>query len=153
MNKHAVSIKWSDEDNGFFASIPGIKGLSAFGSSRQDALSELKVAAEAYFEALEDAGEPLPQPEKISSFSGQLRLRMPKSLHSTLAIEAEGEGVSLNTHIVNLLSERHIEKKLLNKIDAIENFLDSTRSKMIPDYALPSQSSHKIEESKKKFKK
>jgi hypothetical protein len=38
-------------------------------------------------------------------------------------MEAEREGVSLNTHIVNLLSERHIEKKLLNKIDAIENFL------------------------------
>jgi len=98
-------------------SNPGIKALSAFGLTREKALSELKVAAEAYFEALEDAGEPLPEPEKISFFSGQLRLRMPKSLHSALATEAKGEGISLNTHIVTLLSERHIEKKLLNKIE------------------------------------
>jgi len=153
LDKHAVSIRWSDEDNGFIASIPGIKGLSAFGSSRQNALSELKVAAEAYFEALEDAGEPLPEPEKISFFSGQLRLRMPKSLHSALATEAKGEGISLNTHIVTLLSERHIEKKLLNKIETIENFIDSTRTGMISDYICPSQPAHKIEESKMKYKK
>lgn len=153
MNKHAISIKWSDDDNGFIASIPGIKALSAFGSTRERALSELKIAAEAYFEALEEAGNPLPYPEKIISYSGQLRLRMPKSLHSALAIEAEGEGVSLNTHIVTLLSERHIEKKLLNKIETIENFIDSTRVGMIPDYIRPSQPAHKSEESKKKYKK
>ena len=153
MNKHAVSIKWSDEDNGFIASIPGIKALSAFGATREEALSELKIAAGAYFEALEEAGKPLPHPEKIISYSGQLRLRMPKSLHSALSIEAEREGVSLNTLIVTLLSERHIEKKLLNKIENIENFLDSTRSRVIPDYIRPSQPSHKIEDSKKKYKK
>ncbi len=153
MNKHAVSIKWSDEDNGFVASIPGIKALSAFGSTQEDALSELRIATKAYFEALEEAEKSLPYPDKIISYSGQLRLRMPKSLHSALSIEAEGEGVSLNTHIVTLLSERHIEKKLLNKIENIENFLDSTRSGVIPDYIRPSQPSHKIEDSKKKYKK
>jgi len=131
-------------------SNPGIKALSAFGLTREKALSELKVA---YFEALEDAGEPLPEPEKISFFSGQLRLRMPKSLHSALATEAKGEGISLNTHIVTLLSERHIEKKLLNKIETIENFIDSTRTGMISDYICPSQPAHKIEESKMKYKK
>ena len=153
MNKHAISIKWSDEDNGFIASIPGINSLSAFGATREKALSELKIAAEAYFEALEEAGRPLPYPEKIIPYSGQLRLRMPKSLHSTLAGEAEGEGISLNTHIVTLLSERHIEKKLLNKIEAIENYIESTRAGMIPDYTRSSQPTHKSEESKKKYKK
>lgn len=78
---------------------------------------------------------------------------MPKSLHSALAIEAEGEGVSLNTHIITLLSERHIEKKLLNKFEIIENFVDSTRAGIIPDYIRPSQPTHKAEESKKKYKK
>ena len=153
MNKHAISLKWSDDDNGFVASIPGINALSAFGSTREKALSELKIAAATYLEALEEAGKPLPYPEKIISYSGQLRLRMPKSLHSALAVEAEGEGVSLNTHIVTLLSERHVEKKLLNKIETIENFIDSTRAGMIPDYICPSQPTHKSEESKKKYEK
>lgn len=129
MNKHAVSIKWSDEDNGFIASIPGIKALSAFGTTQEEALSELNVAAEAYFEAIEEAGKPLPLPEKFVSHSGQLRLRMSKSLHAALSNGAEDEGISLNTYIVTLLSERHIEKKLMNKIEALQSLLKATNSK------------------------
>ncbi len=37
------------------------------------------------------------------SFSGQTRLRLPKSLHATLSFLAEKEGVSLNTYLVHLL--------------------------------------------------
>ena len=121
MNKNAISIKWSDDDNGFIATIPGINALSAFGSTREQALSELNTAAEVYFEALEEAGKPLPIPEKIIPFSGQLRLRMPKSLHASLSSGAESEGVSLNTYIVSLLSERHIVRQMLNKFEEIEH--------------------------------
>jgi predicted HicB family RNase H-like nuclease len=152
MNKHAISIKWSDEDNGFIATIPGIKALSAFGVKREKALSELKIAAEAYFKALEEAGKPSPLPEKIVSYSGQLRLRMPKSLHAALSNGAEDEGISLNTYIVTLLSERHIGKKLLKKIEAIENFLEPTNSKRIPDFISNSQPTHKIEENNEKYR-
>lgn len=151
MNKHAISIKWSDEDNGFIATIPGIKALSAFGAEREKALAELKIAAEAYFKALEEAGKPSPLPEKIVTYSGQLRLRMPKSLHAALSNGAEDEGISLNTYIVALLSERHIERKLLNKIESIENFLEATNSKRIPDFISNSQPTHKIEENNKKY--
>ena len=149
MNKHAISIKWSDEDNGFIATIPGLKALSAFGSTREKALSELKIAAEVYFKALKEAGRPSPLPEKIVSYSGQLRLRMPKSLHLTLSNGAEDECISLNTYIVTLLSERHIEKKLLSKIESIEIFLEATNAKRIPDYISSSQPTHKIEENNK----
>jgi predicted HicB family RNase H-like nuclease len=152
MNKHAISIKWSDEDNGFIATIPGIKALSAFGVKREKALSELKIAAEAYFKALEETGKPSPLPEKIVSYSGQLRLRMPKSLHAALSNGAEDEGISLNTYIVTLLSERHIGKKLLKKIEAIENFLELTNSKRIPDFISNSQPTHKIEENNEKYR-
>ncbi len=152
MNKHAISIKWSDEDNGFIATIPGIKALSAFGAKREEALSELKIAAESYFKALKEAGKPLPLPEKIVSYSGQIRLRMPKSLHESLSNGAEDEGISLNTYIVTLLSERHIEKKLLIKVEAIENFLEETNSRGMPDLISTSQATHKVEENNKKYK-
>jgi len=141
MNKHAISIKWSDEDNSFVASIPGIKALSSFGATREEALSELHIAAEAYFEALEAAGKPLPLPEKVTPYSGQLRLRMPKSLHAALSNEAEDENISLNTYIVMLLSERHIEKKLLNKLaEKISTFNNSP------------QPIYKVEENEKKYR-
>lgn len=131
MNKYAISIKWSDEDQGFIATIPGIQALSAFGATQEEALSELNVAAEAYFESLKRAGRQLPAEEKIIPYSGQIRLRMPKSLHAALSIGAENEGVSLNTYIITLLSEGRIEKELMKKVSAIEKMIEVTNFTMI----------------------
>ena len=152
MDKHEISIKWSDEDNRFVATIPGIQALSALGATREEALSELFIAADAYFEALEDAGKPLPLPEKAVPYSGQLRLRMPRSLHAVLSHEAEDENISLNTYIVTLLSERHIEKKLLNKIEALENLFETTNSEKVSTFNNRLQAAHKIEEKDLKYR-
>jgi predicted RNase H-like HicB family nuclease len=115
MEKYPVLIKWSDEDIGYIATIPGIQGLSAFGESPDKALSELKVAAQAFFLSLEKAGKPMPTVEKVVPFSGQLRLRMPKSLHAELSQAAESEGVSLNTYLISLLVREHTKRDLLYK--------------------------------------
>lgn len=40
-------------------------------------------------------------------FSGQLRLRMPTSLHRDLAEQAVEEGVSLNTYLLYLISKSY----------------------------------------------
>jgi len=125
MEKYPVSIKWSDEDEGYIAAIPGIQGLSAFGETPDKALSELKVAATAYFESLKRAGKPLPVLSKLIPFSGQLRLRMPKGLHAELSQSAKNEGVSLNTHIITLLSKRLVEEDLSHKIHRLENMVMS----------------------------
>jgi len=116
MFKYSIFIKWSDEDNGFIATVPELRGLSAFGSKQSEALSELKIAAKAYLESLKQSGKPLPAVEKISPFSGQLRLRMPKSLHADLVESAKSEGVSLNTYIVTLLSKRNVEQEIIKKV-------------------------------------
>jgi len=118
MDKYPISIKWSDEDEGYMAIIPGIRGLSAFGKSPDEALSELKIAAGAYFESLKQAGRPTPTLEKLIPSSGQLRLRMPKSLHAELSQAAESEGVSLNTYLVTLLAREHTKRDLSYKARA-----------------------------------
>jgi len=150
MNKYAISIKWSDEDNGFIATIPGIHALSAFGTTQEGALSELNIAAEAYFESLKKAGKRLPSEEKIIPFSGQIRLRMPRSLHAALSSGAENEGVSLNTYIVTLLSGRRVERELFNRITDIEKMLEAINSHTISNAYNMDRSAqkpvHKIEE-------
>lgn len=152
MDKHAVSIKWSDEDKSFVASIPGIHGLSALGSTREEALSELKIAAKAYFDSLKKAGKPIPPENKIMPFSGQIRLRMPKSLHTALSFEAEEEGVSLNTYMVTLLSERHIEYKLLKKLSSVERALEAANSNVASDVYNTSKQLRRIEENRKGYR-
>ncbi len=152
MNKYAVSIKWSDEDNGFIASIPGLQGLSAFGNTNEEALSELKIAAEAYFHSLKKAGKTIPLENKVISFSGQIRLRMSKSLHAALSNEAEEEGVSLNTYMVTLLSERHMEQKLLKKFSDLEKRFESINpSDVSNDYSSSRQIS-RIEDKMKRYR-
>ena len=152
MNKHAVSIKWSDEDNGFIASIPGVQALSAFGNTNEKALSELKIAAEAYFESLKKAGKTIPLENKVISFSGQIRLRMSKSLHAALSSEAEEEGVSLNTYMVTLLSERHMEQKLLKKFSDLEKIFESINLSVGPDDYSSGSQIGRIEENMKRYR-
>jgi predicted HicB family RNase H-like nuclease len=151
MDKHAISIRWSDEDNSFVATIPGIQGLSALGATREEALSELYIASDAYFETLEAAGKPLPLPEKAISYSGQLRLRMPRSLHAVLSQEAEDENISLNTYIITLLSERHIGKKLMDRIAAIENLIETGDIGKITRFNNRAQTAYKVDEDEKKY--
>jgi predicted RNase H-like HicB family nuclease len=128
MNKYPVSIKWSDEDGGYIATVPGVRGLSAFGESAPEALSELKIAADGYFRSLKKAGKPMPIFDKVAPFSGQLRLRMPKSLHAELSQAAANEGISLNTYLVMLLSKKQAERDLLEKLRSVER-LPSTVDK------------------------
>jgi len=119
MFKYSLQIKWSDEDNGYIATAPELPGLSAFGKTPEEAVSELKIAAEAYLEALKESGQAIPVPEKLAPYSGQIRLRMPKSLHAKLAAAAAVDDISLNTYIISLLSERHGESAAVNLIRTI----------------------------------
>jgi len=152
MNKQAVSIKWSDEDNGFIATIPGIQGLSAFGETREKALSELNIASGVYFESLKKAGRQLPDEEKIIPYSGQIRLRMPKSLHADLSDWAKDEGVSLNTYIVTLLSERHMGRNVIKEVAALKRKLEFMNSRIMNRTYDASHSLHKIEEREDKYR-
>ncbi len=47
---------------------------------------------------------PIPLPNKVSDYSGKFVIRLPKTLHQRLSIEAEQEGVSLNQWALYKLS-------------------------------------------------
>jgi predicted HicB family RNase H-like nuclease len=49
-------------------------------------------------------GFPVPEPIDEGQYSGKFVLRLPKSLHARLAMEAEKEGVSLNQYALYRLS-------------------------------------------------
>ncbi len=121
MAKFSVNLQWSQEDKAYIATVPELPGLSAFGATAKEALQELSVAQELYLEVMEEDGEQIPEPHLYKSFSGQTRLRLPRSLHASLSEEATREGVSLNTYIVQLLSERNAFKKMKDDFSQMEN--------------------------------
>jgi predicted RNase H-like HicB family nuclease len=112
-DRYPVEVFWSDEDEGFIAVARDLPGCSAWGESREDALTELRAAIDVWISAAKAAGNPIPAPSRpalTDSYSGKFLVRMGKSLHARLARDAEVEGVSLNQHVVQLLSYRAGER-------------------------------------------
>ena len=59
---------------------------------------------EGWIETKLENGFTIPQPVNDSQFSGKFVVRIPKTLHARLAMEAEKEGVSLNQYALYRLS-------------------------------------------------
>ncbi len=105
MDRYSMQVLWSEEDQCFIATCPELSDASAFGGTPAKAARELEKALALVIETHVEKHWPLPEPEVMTSYSGQLRLRLPKALHAKLATRARREGVSLNTFIVTALSE------------------------------------------------
>lgn len=103
-------------DTGYFAEIPDLPGCMTF-CEEFDQLEEMvEDAKKAWLEmSIEDNLE-IPEPSKDREFSGKFLLRLPKSLHRKLSDQAEEESVSLNQHILNLLSGKHSATKIIKEV-------------------------------------
>lgn len=95
---------YPDPEGGYVAQIKDLPGCLTQGETLEETIANLNEARELWIETAYDAGDDIPLPSTDDTFSGKLLLRMPKSLHRRLAETAEREGVSLNQHIVSLLS-------------------------------------------------
>lgn len=103
--KYSFKVHYSEEDEGYIAECPEFSGLSAFGETPSEAIQEAEIALELFIESYEEEGKDLPKPNLTKEYSGQMRVRLPKSLHARLAGMAEDEGVSLNTLMIQYLTE------------------------------------------------
>lgn len=88
MFNYSINLAWSDEDNCYVATVSEFPGVSAFGDTPEEAGEEARIAVKGFLKVYEEDGCPIPEPEILKPFSGQTRLRLPKSLHETLSQEA-----------------------------------------------------------------
>jgi len=105
--KYPLTIKpLSEADgSGYLVEYLDLPGCMADGKTIEEALKEGEDAAAAWIKSAQEDGDPIPKPNSIDKFSGQWRIRVPKSLHAKLDSKAKLEGVSLNTLAVALLAE------------------------------------------------
>lgn len=96
---YAMKVFYSNEDKGWIAVAPELKGCSAFGDTAEEALKELETAIKGRVSTAKKLGWTVPV-SAAARFSGKstgrLLLRIPKKLHHDLVAEAASEGVSLN---------------------------------------------------------
>jgi predicted HicB family RNase H-like nuclease len=94
--RYPVLTEWSEEDEMFVATSSAFPGLTGVNPSEELAVAELREAIGMTIDVMLEDGETPPALKVRASHSGQFRLRLPKTMHATLALRAEEEGVSLN---------------------------------------------------------
>lgn len=103
---YPVSIRplTKEEGGGYLAEFPDLPGCMADGETIEAALHEAEDAMKSWIATAKKHGENIPEPTLAANFSGQWRVRLPKSLHAALVLRAKQEGVSLNTLTAVLLA-------------------------------------------------
>ena len=97
------------DDGGFVVSFPDLPGCISCGGTIENAIKNAIDAKNAWIEAVIADGRDVP--DAIDSYSGQFKLRLPKSLHRSLSIHSKEEGVSMNQYCVYLLSMNDAKNK------------------------------------------
>ncbi len=80
----------------YYGHILELDGCQSTGDTLEELMDSLTEAMEGYIEVKLENGLPIPVPQQDDKFSGRFVVRLPKSLHKRLSIEASNEGVSLN---------------------------------------------------------
>lgn len=97
-------VKDSDE-GGFVASYPDLPGCITCGETEEEALKNALDAKKAWLEAALEENIEIPEPDSLEAYSGQFKLRLPRSLHRALAEHSQREGISMNQYCVYLLAK------------------------------------------------
>ena len=89
----------------FYARVLELDGCQSTGETFEETYENLREAMEGWIETKLEGGFEVPLPVGYDDFSGKFVVRIPKSLHYRLTIEAEQEGVSLNQYALYKLSK------------------------------------------------
>lgn len=62
---YSMTVHWSDEDDAYIARSPEWSGLSAFGDTRQEAISEAEIALSGMIAVATERSINLPEPQVV----------------------------------------------------------------------------------------
>lgn len=88
----------------FYGQVLELDGCQSHGNTFENAYHNLREAMEGWLETKLEHGDVIPEPVGKETFSGKFVIRIPKTLHKKLSIEAQREGVSLNQYALYKLS-------------------------------------------------
>ncbi len=120
---YPVRIEYDDEDALFVAEFLDLPGCSATGSTVAEAYERAQEAKSEWLRLTLEQGLPVPKPSKARDYSGRILVRLPVSLHATLADRARINGASLNQYIVHLLSAGTVGDQVSSKLETMTRYL------------------------------
>ena len=92
------------DEGGYVARYPELPGCITVGNCVEHVVSNALDAEREWLTAALEDGIPISEPGELDEYSGQFKLRLPKSLHKSLAEHSRAEGISMNQYCVYLLA-------------------------------------------------
>ena len=101
---YRMEIVEDKDEGGFVGSYPELRGCITCGETMESAIANAQDAKKAWVQAALEEGIEIHEPDSLEEYSGQFKLRIPRSLHRSLAEHSKREGISMNQYCVYLLS-------------------------------------------------
>ena len=101
---YRMEIVEDKDEGGFVVSYPDLPGCITCGETVENAVANALDAKRVWIEAALEDGIEINEPDRLNDYSGQFKLRIPRSLHRLLAEHSKREGISMNQYCVYLLS-------------------------------------------------
>lgn len=101
---YKMEIREDREEGGYILSFPELRGCLTCGETLEQALANASDAKREWLRAAIEEGYKIPLPGEGDAYSGQFKLRLPKTLHRQLAEHSRREGISMNQYCLYLLS-------------------------------------------------
>lgn len=105
------------DDGSYYIEYPDLPGCMTQVEEAQDIPEAAEEIRALWIEGEYEDGHDIPEPLS-TELSGKFVARVPKSLHRDLVQSAKREGMSLNSYVVALLSERNLAANVLRSIGA-----------------------------------
>ncbi len=102
---YRVEVVEDKEEGGYALHCPELSGCMTCADTIEQGFRMIEDAKREWFTACLEDGITIPEPSRLEDYSGQFKLRLPKSLHRLLAQRSDEEGVSMNQYCVYLLSK------------------------------------------------
>ena len=96
------------EEGGYTAKYPELPGCLTCAETIEELVVSAEDAKKVWLTAAMEDGMEIPEPQQVpdlQEYSGQFKLRMPRSLHRSLSLHARQEGISMNQYCLYLLTK------------------------------------------------
>lgn len=94
-----ILARHDDQGTYWVARVAELPHCLIHGDTPEEAIKEIEEVKMDWIQSNLEDGLPIPEPTS-TKYSGEIRVRMPPSLHQLLAQRASNEGVSLNQYMV-----------------------------------------------------
>lgn len=120
----------ADPDGGYVVVFPDLPGCM----TQVETLDEVGTAANEirilWIRTEYEDGEDIPLPSHPEEYSGKVNVRLPRSLHRSLAEAAKRNGMSLNSYVVGLLARGDAQATVEHRLDALEAQLHAVQERV-----------------------